>query len=166
MTESLGFLWGLVSISAQSRPTVLQLHGLQAARLLCPWNFPVKNAGMSYHFLLQGIFPSQGSNPCLLHWHMDSLPLSHQGSSKRKHGKMRFAQMCSTQMSRSRLELLQGNGLWMSFQQDPEILSFTPDDSEGFPGSIRAKEHACQCRRCKRHGLNPQVGKIPWRRQW
>ena len=27
-----------------------------------------------------GIFPDQGSNPCLLHWQVDSLPLSHQGS--------------------------------------------------------------------------------------
>ena len=27
-----------------------------------------------------GIFPDQGSNPCLLHWQADSLPLSHQGS--------------------------------------------------------------------------------------
>ena len=26
------------------------------------------------------IFPTQGSNPCLLRWHMDSLPLSHQGN--------------------------------------------------------------------------------------
>ena len=27
-----------------------------------------------------GILPYQGSNPCLLHWQVDSLPLSHQGS--------------------------------------------------------------------------------------
>ena len=27
-----------------------------------------------------GILPDQGSNPCLLHWQADSLPLSHQGS--------------------------------------------------------------------------------------
>ena len=27
-----------------------------------------------------GIFPDQGSNPCLLHWQANSLPLSHQGS--------------------------------------------------------------------------------------
>ena len=27
-----------------------------------------------------GIVPDQGSNPCLLHWQVDSLPLSHQGS--------------------------------------------------------------------------------------
>ena len=26
-----------------------------------------------------GIFLDQGSNPCLLHWQVDSLPLSHQG---------------------------------------------------------------------------------------
>ena len=26
------------------------------------------------------IFPTQGLNPCLLHWQADSLPLSHQGS--------------------------------------------------------------------------------------
>ena len=30
--------------------------------------------------LLQGIFPTQGSNLCLLHWQMNSLPLSHHRS--------------------------------------------------------------------------------------
>jgi len=35
---------------------------------------------MGCHFLLQGIFLTQGLNPCLLHWQVDSLPLSHQGS--------------------------------------------------------------------------------------
>ena len=27
------------------------------------------------------------------------------------------------------------------------------------------KESTCQCRRCKRHGFDPWVGKIPWRRK-
>ena len=36
----------------------------------------------------------------------------------------------------------------------------------GFPGGASGKEHACQCRRLQRHGFNPQVGKIPWRRAW
>ena len=31
-------------------------------------------------FPTPGIFPTQGSNPCLLHWQVGSLPLSHQGS--------------------------------------------------------------------------------------
>ena len=35
---------------------------------------------MGCHFLLQGIFPDQGSNPHPLHWQAGSLPLSHQGS--------------------------------------------------------------------------------------
>ena len=45
---------------------------------LCPWDFPDKNTGVGYHFLLQGTFPTQESNPRLLHWQADSLPLSHQ----------------------------------------------------------------------------------------
>ena len=36
-------------------------------RLLCPWNFPGKNTGVSCYFLLQGIFSTQGSNLGLLH---------------------------------------------------------------------------------------------------
>ena len=41
---------------------------------------PGKNTGVGCHFLLQGIFLTQGWNSCLLHWQEDSLPLSHQGS--------------------------------------------------------------------------------------
>ena len=42
--------------------------------------FPDKNTRVSCHFFLQGNFPIQGSNLGLLHWQVDSLPLSHQGS--------------------------------------------------------------------------------------
>ena len=55
-------------------------HGLQPTRLLCPWNSPGKNAGVGCHFFLQGIFPSQGSNPGLLHCRQTLYPLSHRGS--------------------------------------------------------------------------------------
>ena len=51
----------------------LQLH----RRFLCPWDSPVKNTGGGCHFLLQGILPTQASNPRLLHllyWQADSLP--------------------------------------------------------------------------------------------
>ena len=41
--------------------------------------FPGKNTGVGCHFLLQGIVLSQGSNPCLLHWQVGSLPRSHLG---------------------------------------------------------------------------------------
>ena len=36
----------------------------------------------------------------------------------------------------------------------------------GFPRLCSAKESACQCRRCKRHGFDPWIGKIPWSRKW
>ena len=47
---------------------------LQSARLLCPWNFAGKNTGVDFHYLLQGISPTQGWNPHLLHllcWEVD-----------------------------------------------------------------------------------------------
>ena len=43
--------------------TLLQPNGLQPARLLCPCDSPGKNTGVGCPFLLQGIFPTQGSNP-------------------------------------------------------------------------------------------------------
>ena len=58
-------------------------YGLQLARLLCSCYFPGRNTEVGCHFLLQGIFPTQGLNPCLLcllHWQTDSLLLSHLGS--------------------------------------------------------------------------------------
>ena len=42
-------------------------------RLLCPWNSPGKNTGVGCRFCFQGIFLTQGSNPCLLHWQVDNL---------------------------------------------------------------------------------------------
>ena len=45
-----------------------------SSRLPCPWDFPGKNSGVHCHSLLQGIFPTQGSNPGLLHWQVDALP--------------------------------------------------------------------------------------------
>ena len=49
------------------------------SRLLCPRNFPGKNTGVGCHSLLQGIFPTQGSNPGLPHYRQILYHLSHQG---------------------------------------------------------------------------------------
>ena len=49
---------------------------------VCPWNSPDKNTIVGCHFLLQGIFLTQGSNPCLLcllHCRQILYHLSHQG---------------------------------------------------------------------------------------
>ena len=42
--------------------------------------FPGKNTGVGCHFLIHRLFPTKGSNLCLLHWQVESLPLIHQGS--------------------------------------------------------------------------------------
>ena len=58
-------------------------HELQPTWLLCPWSFLDKNTGAGCHFLLQGIFQTQGSNRCLRclrPWQVDSLPLCPLGS--------------------------------------------------------------------------------------
>ena len=36
----------------------------------------------------------------------------------------------------------------------------------GSPGGTSGKEPTCQCRRHKRHGFDPWVGKISWKRAW
>ena len=50
-----------------------------ASRLLCPWDFSDKNTGVGYHSLLQRIFPTQGSNPGLVHCRQILYHLSQQG---------------------------------------------------------------------------------------
>ena len=39
-------------------------------------------------------------------------------------------------------------------------------ECQGLPRCASSKEPACQCRRHKRQGFDPQVRKIPWRRAW
>ena len=60
--------------------TLLGPHGPQPTRPLCSWGSAAKNTRLGCHFLLQGIFLTQGSKLHLLHWQVDSLPLNHQGS--------------------------------------------------------------------------------------
>ena len=55
-------------------------YGLYPARLLYPWNSPSKNTVVGSHFLLQGIFLTQGSNSHLLRCRQILYCLSHQGS--------------------------------------------------------------------------------------
>ena len=59
----------------QSRPTLCDPTG--PASLPCPRDFPGKNTGVGYRFLLQGIFPTQGLNPCLLNLLSCKQTLSH-----------------------------------------------------------------------------------------
>ena len=50
---------------AQLCLTLCNPHGLQPTRLLSPWDFSGKDTVVVCHFLLQGIFLTQRSNPHL-----------------------------------------------------------------------------------------------------
>ena len=54
--------WKCASESCSVLSDSLQPHGLYS-----PWNSPGQNTGVGNFSLLQGIFPTQGSNPGLLH---------------------------------------------------------------------------------------------------
>ena len=71
---------GVLSCSVMSNS--LRPHELQPARILLPWNFPGKSTRVGFHFLLQGIFPTQGSNPGLPHCRQTLYHLSHQRLAK------------------------------------------------------------------------------------
>ena len=65
---------------AKSCLTLCHPHGLQPTRILCPLDLPGKNTGVGCHALLQGIFPTQGSNPGLLHCRWILYQLNQMGS--------------------------------------------------------------------------------------
>ena len=73
-----------VVLSRSFVPNSWPPHGLQPSRLLYPWNSPGKNTGVASYSFLQGIFPTQGSNPGLLHCRQILYCLSHQGSPHKK----------------------------------------------------------------------------------
>ena len=70
--------------------------------------------------------------------------------------------------SASNSDFLSVNTWFLSFEKISIELAF-PESyvlSWGFPSGVSGKETACQCMRHKRHGFDPWVRKIPWRRVW
>ena len=71
----------LIPLSFQvSESRSVMSDSLQPHRLYSPWNSPGHNARVGSLSLLQGIFPTQGSNPGLLHYRRILYQLSHKGS--------------------------------------------------------------------------------------
>ena len=72
--------WVKLSKSCSVVSDSLWPHGLYS-----PWNSAGQNTGVGSLSLLQGIFPTQGSNPGLLHCRQILYQLSHKGSQKLDH---------------------------------------------------------------------------------
>ena len=56
-----------VKVKSLSRVRLFATRGLLPTKLLRPWDSPGKDTGVGCHFLLEGIFLTQGSNPGLPH---------------------------------------------------------------------------------------------------
>ena len=69
-----------VCVSCSVMSDSLRPHELKPTRLRRPWDSPGKNTGVGCQFLLQGIFPTQGSIPGFLRCRQILNCLSHQGS--------------------------------------------------------------------------------------
>ena len=70
----------ILYILYESGSVVAQLCPILCDSMVCAWNSPGKNTGVGGHSLLQGIFPTQGSNPGLLHCRQILYYLSYQRS--------------------------------------------------------------------------------------
>ena len=137
----------------------LQPHGLWPARFLCPWDSPGKNTGVSGHFLLQGIFPTQGLNPGLPHCRQILYHLSHQTT------------RASLMVQWLRFHLpAPGISGWGARVWVPSLVRELGSHSTSGPRNQNRKERqrlpwwcseeesACQCRG---HRFNPRSRKIP-----
>ena len=70
--------WTIKKAESENRSVVsdsLQPHGLYSQ-----WSSPGQNTRVGNYSLLQGIFPTQGSNPDLLHYRRILCQLSHKGN--------------------------------------------------------------------------------------
>ena len=67
-----------LNLRSESRSVVSD--SLRPQGLYSPWNFPGQNTELGSQSLLQGIFPTRGSNPGLLCCRQILYQLSHQGS--------------------------------------------------------------------------------------
>ena len=65
--------------SETENPSVVS-DSLRPQGLYSPWNSPGQNTGVDSLSFLQGIFPTQGSNPSLLHSRLILHQLTHKGS--------------------------------------------------------------------------------------
>ena len=96
--------------------------------------------GVGCHFLLQRMFLTQGLNPGLPHRRQTLYHLSHQGILHTKCHIMKSQWLC--------------------------LLFFRSYAGTLLPRWLSGKKSACQSKKCRRHPLDPWVGKIPWRRKW
>ena len=119
-----------------SRVWLFATHWAVAYEAPPPWDFPGKSAGMGCHFLLQGIFPTQGSNPGLPYCRQMLYCLSHPGSPETGGGWAEFSRVDKYQSSSglSRQTMILFKVKWRELPGGPEVKT-SPSSAEG-AGSV------------------------------
>ena len=69
------------------------------------------------------------------------------------------------------LKKLEKTNIFLVFRELSSLVGYVghmqqQKDIWGFPGDPGDKEPTCQCRKFKKCGFSPWVGKIPWSRAW
>ena len=96
----------LLCLVAQS--CLILCNPMDYSWLLCPWDSPGKNTGVDCHAFLQGIIPTQGSSPGLLHCRWILYPLNH-------HRSPWILKLVAYSFSRGSSQTRNGTGLsWMA----------------------------------------------------
>ena len=113
-------------------------NSLCTHRLYSPRNSPGQNTRVGSHSLLQGIFPTQGSNPGLLHCGWILYQLSHQG-------RLRILEWVAYPFSRGSSRHRNGTGGVQHCRQ-------TTTNSMAIPGAPDPQNHHKEGRK-KRKGL-------------
>ena len=73
-------MYFIIILKKWSESCSVMSDSLQPRGLYSPWTSPGQNTGVGSLSLLQGIFPTQGSNPSLQHCRQILYQLSHRGS--------------------------------------------------------------------------------------
>ena len=134
--EEMATHWSILAweIPWTEEPGGLQSMGLQRVRhdlatkqLYSPWDSPGQNTGVDSLPLLQGIVPTQGSNPGFLHCRRILYQLSHKGSPKQ--------QLCSSRETSQNTSTL-GNFKKVDFLPDSQINSIAVRIGQKYPHQI------------------------------
>ena len=139
----------VLCLVAQSCPT-LQPHGLYSPPgSSVHGESPGKNTGVGCHALLQGILPTQGSNPGLPHCRRILYHLCHQGR------ELLYVcvctRVCACVCARACVCIKAQKTLWC--RQNSSAIRLSKNSSAAWET-------------CRKLRFNPWVTKIPWSRKW
>ena len=173
LSRSHVWMWEKWNASEVGQSCPILCGSMESTRLLSPWDFLSKNTRMCCHFLLQGIFPIQGSNPGLSHWRQMLYLLSHQGypSLDVKRWMWDGCESWSIKLSAETLMLLNcgiGGDSWVPWTARRSNLSILKEISPEYPLKGLMRKLKLQCFghliRTTDSGKESDAGK-DWRQQ-